>query len=278
MSIVFRRPLNGSRDLGRFAALALVGALFTTLAAAAPAHPPPGAAPGPEIMVYAAASLREALESLTPQCQSESGARLVFSFGASSDLARQIDAANKADVFFSADEASMDALAKEDLVDTGSRRSPLSNRLVVIAPRDSSLHVAAPADLAAIGVRRLSIANPDSVPAGKYARAWLEKAGVWNLVRDRVVPGVDVRAALAVVEAGAADAGIVYSTDAAIARHVRVLYEVSGSDAPRISYAVAALTGRPRLDLARRVAACFAGTSAAPTFSRLGFITAVVTP
>jgi len=225
-----------------------------------------------EVSFYAAASLRDVLQDLAPGCESSLGVRLVFNLGASNDLARQIIAAARADLFFSADEDWMDRVAAAGLVDAASRRSFLSNRLVVVGPADTPLRVTAPADLKQASVRRIALANPEAVPAGKYARAWLEKAGLWIPLSDRVVPTLDVRAALAAVESGAVDAGIVYRTDSAISKKVRVLYEVPATEGPRISYALAALKGPGDLGAARRVAAWLAGPEAAASFERYGFV------
>jgi molybdate transport system substrate-binding protein len=156
-------------------------------------------------------------------------------------------------------------------VDAASRRSLLSNRLVVVAPADSDLTIASAADLVA-KVKRLSLAHPDAVPAGKYAKAWLVKAGVWEQAKGKVVPAPDVRAALAAVEAGATQAGIVYRTDAAIAKRAKVVYIVPESEGPRISYPVAALGDRPHTAAARRVVDCFAGSDARAVFERFGFL------
>lgn len=257
---------------GGAALAAAVGMMWPAAWAGVPvaSAPPPSARV--EIVVYAAASLRDVLQQLAPACEKAADLRLVFNFGASNDLARQIEAGNKADVFFSADEDWMDRVARAGLVDAESRRSLLSNRLVVVGASDSTLGVGSPSDVAAPAVRRLSLADPEAVPAGRYARAWLEQAGVWKAVKDRVVPALDVRAALVVVESGAAEVGIVYRTDAAISRQVRVLYEVPAGEGPRISYAVAALSDRPRIAAARRLVAWLAGPGAAPTFERSGFI------
>jgi molybdate transport system substrate-binding protein len=166
----------------------------------------------------------------------------------------------------------MDHVAGASLVDAASRRPLLSNRLAVVVPADSALAVGGAADLAHAAVKRLALANPDAVPAGRYARAWLEKSGVWDKVRERVVPGADVRATLALVESGAVDAGLVYRTDAAISSRVRVLYIVPEAEGPRIVYPVAALRDRPHLDTARHVVECFAGFEARGVFERLGFV------
>jgi len=226
----------------------------------------------PEVMLYAAASLRDALQSIAPVCGKEAGARLLFNFGGSNDLARQILAADKADLFFPADESWMDMVAADGLIDPGSRRSLLSNRLVIVVPSRDPVSISGPAGLAGPGVKRIALADPDAVPAGRYARAWLEQAHQWEAVRDRVVPALDVRAALAAVESGAVQAGLVYRTDAAISRKVTVAYEVPDTEGPRISYPVAALRNRPQRDAAGRVLQCLLGDQAATIFEAFGFI------
>ena len=155
-----------------------------------------------EIQVYAAASLRNVLEEMAPAVERATGTRLIFNLGASNDLARQIVAANKADVFFSADEGWMDRVAGAGLIDLASRRSPLSNRLVVVVPQESALAIASAADLAVSAIRRVALANPESVPAGRYAKFWLESQNIWPAISERVIPAQDVRGALAAVEAG----------------------------------------------------------------------------
>ena len=266
--------MNLSRQ--RAAIVAAIGIAGLSVALAAP---PAAPAPAPvEIVVYAAASLRDVLQKVSPVCEKALGARLVFNFGASNDLARQIEAANKADVFLSADETWMDHAAQAGLVDTASRRSLLSNRLVVVGTFDSAVRVGSASDLSSPAVRRMALANPEAVPAGKYAKAWLEKAGTWASVADRVVPLPDVRAALAAVESGAADVGIVYRTDAAISRKVKVLFEVPAAEGPRISYAVAALGGRPNIEAARQFVAWLAGPEAVAAFERSGFIVLAQAP
>jgi len=232
----------------------------------------PGAAGQPEIMVYAAASLRDVLETIDPICEMQAGVHLVHNFGASNDLARQIVAADKADIFFSADDAWMDHVVEAGLVDTASRRALLSNRLVVVVPADSNIPIRSVADLTLDAVNRVSLANPEAAPAGRYAKAWLQTAGVWDKVAGKVVPAPDVRAALATVEAGAVEAGIVYRTDAAISRRAKVAFVAPADQGPRISYPVAALKDRPHLDAARRAIACYGGVKAKDLFERAGFI------
>jgi molybdate transport system substrate-binding protein len=228
--------------------------------------------PAPEIIVYAAASLKDALTALVPLCESAAGVHLVFNFGASNDLARQIVAAGKADVFFSAEEGWMDQVAREGLVDLQSRRTLLSNRLAVVVPEESNLKIASAADLAGTTVRKIAFANPEAVPAGRYAKAWLTKAGVWEKLQEKIVPYPDVRATLAGVEAGAVDAGVVYRTDAAVVHHTKVAFEVPEEEGPRIAYPLAALKDRPQAESTRRTIACLSGETARPVYERFGFV------
>lgn len=228
-----------------------------------------------EVVVYAAASLRDALQDVAHDFESTSDTKVVFNFGSSGDLSRQIALGGRADVFLSAGEAEMDRVEKAGLVVPGTRRELLSNHLAVIEPAGETAASAfaapfSPGHLASPRLRRLSIADPEAVPAGRYARAWLEERGVWESVRERVLPGVDVRAALAAVESGAAEAGIVYRTDAAISKRVRVVHVVPAGEGPRITYATALLASAgPR---ARELFARLGSPAAAVIFERHGFV------
>ena len=213
------------------------------------------------------------LSELVPRCEEASRVRLVLNAAGSSQLSRQIEAARAADLFLSADEHWMDRLSSKGLVDEVSRRPLVSNRLVVVVRHDSPLRIERPDDLAGPDVRRLSLADPRGVPAGRYSRSWLERAGVWELVRNRVVPALDVRAAMAAVEHGAADAGVVYATNAAVSTKVRVAYEVAEEEGPEISYPIAAMAGRPHLMAAREVVDCLASRGSMEVFDRHGFVT-----
>jgi molybdate transport system substrate-binding protein len=256
------------------AATVLIAAILIARIAAGP----PGAAAASRgdgtdaVRLYAAASLREVLLEIGPECERATGARLIFNFGASSDLARQIVAAGRAEVFFAADEAWMDHVERAGLVQPGTRVSPFSNGLVVVVPRDSPLEVRGAGDLARPEVKRLALANPDAVPAGRYARTWLETTGVWDAVRRRVVPAIDVRAALATVESGAVEAGVVYRTDAALSPRVRIAFDVPAAEGPPISYALAALRSDRPARAARAVAAWLAGSGPAPDYRKFGFL------
>ena len=226
--------------------------------------PAPGRAE--EVLVFAAASLTESLEEIGKACEAKTGTAVRFSFGASSDLARQIQAGAPADVFFSADTARMDALEKAGIVRRADRREFLSNQLVVVVPISSSLRIAGAKDLAKLP--RLALADPEAVPAGIYARKWLEAEGVWGQVRQKLVPTFDVRATLAAVESGGVEAGIVYRTDSAISNKVRVVLVVTNG--PAITYSVARIASS-KFSAARRFVDCVAGEEGRAVFERRGF-------
>lgn len=235
------------------------------------------AAPRAELMVYAAASTRDALQALEADYERTHAVDLVFNFGSSGDLAKQIVAAAKADVFLSAGVKELDQVDAAQLVEPGTRKDLLSNQLVVIEPADAPSVFTQPFTLAQLGgahVRQLSLANVETVPAGRYAKTWLEKAGVWPSVEARVLPGIDVRAALAAVESAGAQAGIVYRTDATLSRKVRVVFTVPASDAAPILYPVAALAGRQHTAEARAFVAFLASPAARDAFERFGFLAA----
>jgi molybdate transport system substrate-binding protein len=228
-----------------------------------------GSAP-PELMVYAAASLEPPLVELRPAMEAAAGARVLLNVGASDALARQILAARAADLFLSADGLQVDRLEAAGLVAAGSRRAFLSNRLVVVVPASSP--ISSWEEVVREGGVRLAVADPEGVPAGRYAKAWLEAHGWWSHLAPGAVPAADARAALAAVESGAAQAGVVYRTDAALSRRVRVIHEVGPDDGPRILYVGAALAGRPGIDRAGRALECLEGPEARAAFAARGFV------
>lgn len=195
-------------------------------------------------LVLAAASLQESLAEAADAWAAKGHPRPVLSFAASSALARQLLAGAPADLFLSADEPWMDAVAKAGLLRPGTRTTLLGNRLVLIAPVGSRVKLT-PArgfPLArSLGNGRLALADPDAVPAGKYAKAALISLGVWNGVAAKLAPAENVRAALALVERGAAPFGIVYATDARASRAVRVIGTFPATSHPPIRYPVAVL-------------------------------------
>jgi molybdate transport system substrate-binding protein len=204
--------------------------------------------PQQTVTVFAAASTREALECAAAAFRQRTGHEVVLNFGPTSSLARQISLGAQADLFLSADEEWVATLAEKGLV--GNRRTLLSNSLVVIAPADSQLELPNLAALARPSVQRLALAGV-AVPAGHYARSALESVSVLKSVENRIVEGGDVRAALAYVARGEADAGIVYATDAAGNAKVRVVHVVADRLHPPIRYPLVLLQREHTTDVAR---------------------------
>jgi molybdate transport system substrate-binding protein len=224
-----------------------------------------------ELTVYAAASLTDAMNEIGPAYEKESGDKLQFNFGASNMLARQIDEGAPADLFFSADEAKMDALEKKDLLLPGTRRSLLSNLLVIVVPADASAAPKSAADLAKPEFKKIALAEPQTVPAGIYAREYLQKIGLWDAVKEKVVPTENVRAALAAAESGNVEAGIVYKTDSLISKKVKIAVEIPAAEGPKISYPVAVLRSSKQPERARKFAEYLAGPLARSVFEKFGF-------
>ncbi len=226
------------------------------------------------VTVFAAASLKEALDEQVRQFESATGNQVTIAYGGSNALARQIEAGAPAGLFISADEDWMDYLAQRGLLVPGSRANLLGNALVLVAPGSSrtALRIAPGFPLAtALGDGKLAMANPDGVPAGKYGRHALEALGVWGSVQDRVVRAENVRAALAFVARGEAAFGIVYRTDAMAEKGARVVDTFPESSHPPIVYPVALVASNP--SPAAKALLSFLGSLAArPTWEKYGFI------
>lgn len=202
-------------------------------------------------LVLAAASLQESMTDAANAWAARGHPRPVISFAGTSALARQIEAGAPADLFVSADEVWMDYVSSKGLIRNETRRSFLSNRLVLIAPTDSNLRLSIRRGFPiarALGDGRLSMANPDAVPAGKYGKAALTSLGVWSDVQGQVASAENVRAALALVERGAAPLGIVYATDARASSRVRIVATFPASSHPAITYPVASLRSSTHRD------------------------------
>lgn len=226
---------------------------------------------GAEVRVFAAASLMDVLTEIARDYERGRPDRIVFNFGASSLLARQIEQGAPADLFLSADEAKMDALAKRGLIDARSRSSMLSNRLVLVVPRGGNVRLRHPRQLAEAGVASIALAEPSTVPAGIYARLYLQKLGIWERVAPKVIPTDNVRGALAAVASGNADAAIVYRTDLRNAKNVRAVYEVPRDEGPAISYPFALTARAEAREAAQRFLGHLRSARARAVFARHGF-------
>jgi molybdate transport system substrate-binding protein len=227
---------------------------------------------GEDVEVFAAASLTDALKEIAAGYEKSTGDKIVFNFAASSQLDLQIKAGAPADIFLSADEAKMDDLTKDNLIDTASRKDLLSNSLVVIVPADSANTVTAATDLADPKFAKIGLGQPQSVPAGIYAKEYLTKIGIWDKIETRIVPVESVRAALAAVETGNVDAGIVYKTDALHSPKVKVAFEVPIADGPVITYPAALVAGSKHAAAAKKFLDYLETDDSLKTFEKYGFI------
>jgi molybdate transport system substrate-binding protein len=233
----------------------------------------PTSAQGKDLVIFAAASLKNALDEVNGQFEREKHRKAATSYAASSALARHIEAGAPADVFISADLDWMDYLADRKLIKAETRADLLGNKLVLVSPASSnvSLAIAPSFPLAqALGDGRLAMADPISVPAGKYGKAALEALGVWPSVAGKVAPMENVRGALLLVSRGEAPLGIVYQTDAAADKGVRIIDSFPEGTHPPIVYPMAVVAASADPAAADYVA--FLKSSAARSaFEKQGF-------
>ena len=225
-----------------------------------------------EIEVFAAASLTDVLKKIAADYEKAGGDKVVFNFAGSNTLEMQIKAGAPADLFFSADEAKMDDLDKQGLVAKDTRTDLLSNTLVIVVPGDSTATMASATQLNDPKFKKIALGLPQSVPCGVYAKAYLQKIGIWDQIAARIIPLEDVRATLAAVETGNADAGIVYKTDALHSHKVKVAYEVPAAEGPVIAYPVALVQGSKHVSDAKKFLDYLSQPSSLKTFEKYGFI------
>ena len=226
-----------------------------------------------DVLVFAAASLKESLDANVKDFEAATGYKVSVSYAASNALARQIENGAPADIFISADIDWADYVERRGLALAGSRRNLLANDLVLIAPAASNvrLKLARGVDIAsALGARRIALANPDAVPAGKYARAAFIRLGAWEAIERKVAAVDNVRAALALVARGEAPLGVVYRTDAMAERNVRVVDAFPDGSYPPIVYPIVVLK-RSRTPACAALEAFLVSPAAMATFRRFGF-------
>jgi molybdate transport system substrate-binding protein len=238
------------------------------------ASPPNGQAGAPTVTVFAAASLKNALDAATAAFKAKSGADIKISYAGSMALAKQIEAGAPADLFIAADEASMDYLASRKLIQPASRSNFLGNKLVVIAPRPSTLEKLAftrEALTAAIGSGKIATGDPSAVPVGKYAKAALEKLGLWSVAEANFAFTDNVRAALAFVAREEAPLGVVYFTDAKSESKVKIVATFPPDSYPPIVYPIA-LTSIARKDAPAKLLSFLQSKEAKAIFVEQGFV------
>ena len=251
--------------------LAVVWAFFALLSLSCARPESPGA--GREsVVVSAAISLSDVLGKIAEDYDRRTGTEIVLNLAGSDTLATQLIDGAPVDLFFGADQVQMDRVADEGRIIRETRVELLANRLAVVVPADRAGSVTRVEDLVLPAIARIAVGDPEAVPVGVYAKAYLESLGLWQQLQDKVVPTRDVRAVLAAVEAGNADAGIVYRTDVAIATGAHLAVETPVGEGPEIRYPAAIVTDAPNEDAARRFLGYLHGASAQHLFEQAGFI------
>ncbi|MGK9164844.1 molybdate ABC transporter substrate-binding protein [Inquilinus limosus] len=233
----------------------------------------PVAAKAQDVTVFAAASLKDALDAVNAQWQADAKHKATISYAASSALAKQIESGAPADIFISADLDWMNHLADRKLIRPETRTTLLGNRLVLVAPKDSAVQLAIGPNFElaeALGDGRLAMADVKAVPAGKYGQAALQTLGVWSSVEGKVAQAENVRATLALVSRGEAPLGIVYQTDAAADPGVKIIGTFPADSHPPILYPVAVLADSSRPE-AQAFVDYLKSPAARPLFEKQGF-------
>jgi molybdate transport system substrate-binding protein len=234
---------------------------------------PSARAQGRDVVVFAAASLKNTLDAINAQWQKETGKKATISYASSPAFAKQMEQGAPAQMFISADLDWMDYLEKKSLIKPETRSNLLGNRIVLIAPKDKapSVDIRPGFDLAKVlGDGRLAMANVDTVPAGKYGKAALQKLGVWASVSGKLAQAENVRAALLLVSRGEAPAGIVYQTDAASDKGVAIIGTFPEDTHPPIIYPIALTANATNPDAAAFLA-YIRSDKAKPLFEAQGF-------
>ncbi|MEH2558972.1 molybdate transport system substrate-binding protein [Bradyrhizobium algeriense] len=247
--------------------------LVLAFAVSLAAIPSPAAAQEKSLTIFAAASMKNALDEIDAVYAAKRGIKITVSYAASSALARQIEQGAPADIFISADTDWMDYAIGKKTVNEPSRINLLGNSIVLIAPKDSKIdhvNIGPGFDLAKLaGDGRIATGDVKSVPAGKYAKTALEKLGAWQAAEPKFAMAVDVRAALTLVARGEAALGIVYSTDAKAEPGVKIVGTFPADSHPAIIYPVAAtMTAKPE---ASDYLAFLRSTAAKTIFENYGF-------
>ena len=247
---------------------AWVFAVLTAFAACGKKDESPAA-----VTVFAAASLTDAMTEIAERFTAESGVEVRLNVAGSTTLQQQIEHGAPADLFLSASPKQMDALATGGFILTDTRRDLLTNRIVVVSLVGNGIALTDPAGLVADRFKRIAVGDTESVPAGIYAKEALTSLGIWDAVHPKLAPGADVRAALAYVESGAAEAGIVYETDADVSEMIDVIAQFPETSHSPIVYPVAVIKNAANQSGAQSLLAFLESPAGREIFTQYGFTT-----
>ena len=251
-----------------------ISLVLTGCGGSQPAAPKAAEAPQPlELTVSAAVSLKDALAEIQANyAKLKPNVKLVFNLGASGSLQKQIEQGAPADIFISAAPKQMDELDAKNLINKATRKNLVENKLVLIVPQDSKLALAKFEDLLKPEVKQISIGEPSVVPAGQYAQEVLQKLSVWDKVKEKAVLAKDVRTVLTYVETGNVDAGIVYKTDAASSKKIKIAATAPEGSHKPIIYPAAVLSGAKQSKAAEEFLAYLSGPEGKTVLEKYGFV------
>jgi molybdate transport system substrate-binding protein len=254
--------------------LVIIGLILTTLiAAGCGGTQQPTAAQPLELTISAAASLKDALAEIQTNYQKKyPNVKLILNLGASGSLQKQIEQGAPADIFISASPKQMNELDAKNMIYKATRKNLVENKLVLIVPQNSTVELAKFEDLMKTGVQKLSIGEPTVVPAGQYAQQVLQKQGLWEQLKDKMVFAKDVRTVLTYVETGNVDAGIVYKTDATSSNKVKIAATAPEGTHRPIIYPAAVIAGSKHQKAAEDLLAYMTGTEGRSVFEKYGFV------
>jgi len=259
-----------------FGMLALVlVAIFSLVGCGGEKQAPPAApqAQVVEINVSAAASLKDALADIQKEYQAKNpNSKLVYNFGASGALQKQIEQGAPTDVFISAAPKQMNELEAKNLMNKDTRKNLVENKLVVVVPKETKLNITKFEDLTQDGVQKIALGETATVPAGQYAQEVLQKLGLWDKLKDRVVFAKDVRSVLAYTETGNVEAGIVYKTDAISSDKVKVAAVAPEGSHQPIVYPIAVATGTKQQKAAEAFVEYLFSADGKAIFEKYGFV------
>jgi len=259
------------RRIFPFIAWIVATLIILTVAVSCNNQPPSVVQANANLLVSAAASLKDALEEVKPLYrQTKSNVNVAYNFGASGPLQQQIENGAPADIFVSAAQKQMDALESKNLILKDTRRNLLTNRLVLIVPKTSS-SITDFTQLTGSNIKKIAIGEPKSVPVGQYAEEVFTNLGILEQIRPKLVLGNNVRQVLAAVESGNADAGVVYTTDAKTSNQVKVVATVAENLHSKIVYPVAVLKTSKNASAAREYVDFLSNNQAKTVFEKYGF-------
>lgn len=224
-----------------------------------------------EIYVLAAASLTDVLTELANNYKKETSTEIIFSFASSGALQAQIEASAPADIFFSAAQKQMNALEEKGLIDSETRKDLLENKVVLISPKNSNLNIKSFTDITNSNVKKLGLGEPKSVPVGQYSEEILSNLSILDIAKEKTVYGSDVRNVLDWVETAEVDCGIVYATDAKIAKNINIIAEAPEGTHKKVIYPISIIKSSQNKEEAKKFIEYISTDKSKEIFQNYGF-------